>query len=200
MQSDLVQQLRFIAETDALKGVERRTRPIGQSRRENSAEHSWQVALTALLLAEHANEPVDLLRVLRMLLVHDVPEVDVGDVFHYDKAGTDGLHERETAAARRLFGLLPDTQRDELLALWLEFEARETPEARYAAAIDRFMAFIMNSHNGGGTWIEYALSAGQVLENNAHIADGARPIWEAVEEIVARAESDGLLRRGAPQR
>ena len=193
MNDDLVRQLRFVAETDALKGVERRTRPIGQERRENSAEHSWQVALTAMLLAEHANEPIDLSRVLQMLLIHDIPEVDVGDVFHYDKDSVGDLHARERAAVRRLCALLPARQGEEVLALWDEFEARETPEAKFAAAVDRFMAFIMNSHNAGGTWVEHALSAQKVLERNSHIATGSSAIWDAVEEIVATAEAAGQL-------
>lgn len=193
MNPDLAKQLAFIAETDALKRVERRTSPIGLERRENSAEHSWQAALTAMALAEHANEAIDLLRVLQMLLIHDVPEVDVGDTFHYDKQATAGLHERERAAAERLFSILPAAQGAALLALWDEFEARATPEARYAAAVDRFMAFIMNSHNGGGTWVEHALTARQVLDANAHVIEGSRNLWEALEEIVAAAEDRGQL-------
>lgn len=190
----LQRQLAFIEATDALKGVSRRTRPIGLSRRENSAEHSWQAALTAMVLAEHSNETIDLLRVISMLLIHDVPEVDVGDVFHYDKEATVGLAEKEKAAAQRLFGLLPPAQSAHYLALWEEFEARQTPEARFAAAVDRFMAFIMNSRNDGGTWVEYRLATQQVLEKNRHIVDGAAPIWDAVNEIVDKAGCEGHLR------
>lgn len=193
MKKTLAQQLRFIVETDALKNVERRTRPIGARRRENSAEHSWQVALTAMLLAEHANQPVNIARVIEMLLVHDIPEVDVGDVFHYDKHDIVDLHARERAAVQRLCALLPRAQGDRVLAAWDEFEARETPESRFAAAVDRFMAFIMNSRNAGGTWAEYAVTARDVLAHNAHIADGSLAIWEAVEEIVAAAQADGRL-------
>src|SRR5210317_1821334 len=124
-QEEIQQQLNFILETDKLKSVERRTRPIGQSRRENSAEHSWQVALTAMLLVEHANQEVDLLRVIKMLLIHDVVEVDVGDVQHSLKDSIPDLHEKELKAAERLFGMLPQEQRDESMALWNEFEARQ---------------------------------------------------------------------------
>ena len=196
MNDRLRRQLQFIAAADALKGVERRTRPIGLHRRENSAEHSWQVTLTALLLAEHADAGIDILRVLKMLLIHDIPEVDVGDVFHYDKEATADLHEQETAAAERLFGMLPADQRDELLSLWHEFEARETADALFAAAVDRFMAFIMNSNNQGGTWVEYSLSVTQVLEKNAHIVSGSGAIWEAVEYIVSEAADSAYLTRG----
>lgn len=193
MHKDIKQQLQFLIETDALKGVERRTSPIGQTRRENSAEHSWQVALAALLFADHASQEIDLLRVLKMLLIHDIPEVDVGDVFHYDKDSTDGLHARERAATERLCALLPASQRAALLGLWDEFEARETPAARYAAAVDRFMAFVMNANNDGGTWVEHALSARQVLDKNAHVREGSVALWEALEEIVAAAEAAGHL-------
>ena len=194
MNDRLRQQLSFIVETDALKKVERRTRPLGQQRRENSAEHSWQVALTAMLLAEHANEDIDLLRVLRMLLIHDTPEVDVGDVFHYEKDSQAGLHARERAAVERLTALLPPDQAQEYLSLWLEFEAGETPDARFAAAVDRFMAFMMNSGNDGGTWVEHQLAAAQVLDKNAHIVEGSNAIWEAVEEIVSTAVDQGHLK------
>ena len=149
----LQRQLQFIAEVDKLKSVLRRTSPIGAKRRENSAEHSWQVILCALMLREHANEEIDLLRVLTMLAVHDVVEVDAGDTFHYDKASRADLAEREAAAAERLFGLLPPDQAQEYRTLWMEFESQESAEAKFAVAVDRFSAFIMNHHNGGGTWV-----------------------------------------------
>ncbi len=187
------QQRRFIVETDELKNVSRRTRPIGQERRENSAEHSWQVALSALVFSEYANEEIDLLRVIKMLLIHDIPEVDVGDVFHYDKDSTADLASREAAAAERLFGLLPADQGEDFLALWHEFEKRQTPEARYAAAVDRLMAFLVNSGNAGGTWREYRLAASKVLEKNSHAADGAKPLWILIERIVGEARKDGHL-------
>ncbi|MBT8143343.1 MAG: HD domain-containing protein [Gammaproteobacteria bacterium] len=193
MNDRLRRQLEFIEQTDALKSVERRTAPIGLPRRENSAEHSWQVTLTAMLLAEHANEPVDVLRVIKMLLIHDLPEIDVGDVFHYDKDGIDDLHERELAATKRLLSYLPADQAAELLSLWQEFESRETADARFAAAVDRFMAFLMNRNNGGGTWAEYQLAAAQVLDKNAHIVAGADSLWQAVTEIVETAVKSGHL-------
>jgi len=190
----LAQQLQFIVEVDKLKGVLRRTSPIGAERRENSAEHSWQVVLSALLLHEHANENVDLLRVLSMLTIHDIVEVDAGDIFHYEKSSHTGMAEREQRAAARLFGLLPAHQGDSLRALWEEFEAGITPEARFAKAVDRFSAFIMNYHNNGGTWVSHGVTADQILSLNSHIADGSKPIWERVEAIVAEALSRGWIR------
>lgn len=191
----LQRQLQFIAEVDKLKSVLRRTSPIGAKRRENSAEHSWQVILCALMLREHANEEIDLLRVLTMLAVHDVVEVDAGDTFHYDKASRADLAEREAAAAERLFGLLPPDQAQEYRTLWMEFESQESAEARFAVAVDRFSAFIMNHHNGGGTWVEHNVAAEQILDHNKHIRNGSLPIWEAVEAIVNEALSKGLIRR-----
>lgn len=194
-QNRLAQQLQFLVEVDKLKGVLRRTSPIGAERRENSAEHSWQVVLSALLLHEHANEDVDLLRVLSMLTVHDIVEVDAGDTFHYEKGARDNLAELERRAAERLFGLLPPEQGEAFCALWEEFEAGSTPEAKFAKAVDRFSAFIMNYHNEGGTWVSHNVAADQILSLNRHIADGSRPIWERVEAIVADALSRGWIRQ-----
>lgn len=196
MTSRLSQQLQFIVEVDKLKSVLRRTSPIGVERRENSAEHSWQVVLCALLLYEHANQTVDLLRVLSMLTVHDVVEVDAGDTFHYEKASRDSLAEREREAAQRLFGLLPPDQGISLRALWEEFEAGESVEAQFARAVDRLSAFIMNLHNNGGTWVTHGITAKQILSLNSHIADGSLPLWEAAQAIVAEALSREWIREG----
>ena len=189
----LSRQIAFITEVDKLKGVLRKTSPIGIERRENSAEHSWQTVLTALILAEHANEPVDLLRVLKMLALHDIVEVDVLDTFHYDKASRSDLSAKEEQAARRLFGLLPEDQMQECLVLWHEFEARQTPEARFAVAVDRLMAFILNRQNNGGTWREFNICAAEVRDANAHIAQGADLLWEWAKTVIAEADAAGLL-------
>jgi putative hydrolase of HD superfamily len=189
----LAKQIEFVAEADKLKGVLRRVSPIGIDRRENSAEHSWQAILTAMLLHEHANEEVDLLRVVQMLAIHDVVEVDVGDTFHYEKAARPNLAELEDKAAQRLFGMLPSNQAEYYVALWREFESRETPEARYAAAVDRFMAFVMNFHNGGGTWLEYNLAAEQILHGNAHIGHGSETLWDFVQSIIEKGLERGFI-------
>lgn len=186
-------QFAFIAEVDKLKSVLRKTSPIGMERRENSAEHSWQVILCAVTFQEHANEPVDILKVVKMLMIHDVVEVDVGDVFHYDKGATEGLYERELAAAKRIFGLLNDELRDEYLALWKEFEARETPEARYAASVDRLIAFLMNINNQGGTWKEFNVAPEDVLDKNAHIKIGSKTLWEMANTFVKDAKERGYF-------
>lgn len=189
----LVQQLQFVAEVDKLKHILRRTSPIGAERRENSAEHSWQVVLCALLLHEHANESIDLLRAVQMLAIHDTVEIDVGDTFHYDKHTDAALSERERAAAERIFALLPADQAKFYLGLWCEFEARATPEARYAAAIDRSIAFVMNFNNKGGTWQSHRLTAAQIIEKNSHIADGSEELWRWVAETVKQGLELGYI-------
>jgi len=190
-------QVRFILEIDRLKGVLRRTYLLDGTRRENSAEHSWHVAVMAAVLAERADEPVDAARVVRMLLVHDVVEVDAGDTFVYDTAAAESKAERERAAARRIFGLLPHDQGAELRALWEEFEAARTPDARFAAALDRMMPVLHNLHTGGRAWRENGVTADMVLARNRRIEEGSRALWEYL-----RAEIEGAVARGdlAPAR
>lgn len=185
--NQLKQQIVFIVEVDKLKNVLRQTSPIGESRRENSAEHSWQAILCAITFVEHANEPVDLLKVVKMLALHDIVEVDVGDVFHYSKADAKNLFEREFAAAKRIFGLLPQALQEEYMALWLEFEKRETPESRYASAIDRQIPLILNLNNAGGTWLEHNISKAQVLEKTQHIAEGSMRLWDLTKSMIHEA-------------
>lgn len=187
-QKRLAQQFEFIVETDKLKGVLRRTRPIGLDRMENSAEHSWQIILMALTLAEHSNAEVDLLRVVKMLAIHDCVEIDVGDTFHYAKSADADLYDKELAAARRVFGMLPEDQANEFLSLWEEFEAKETPEAKFATAVDRVVAFLMNRGNDFGTWTDHSITPDLIRERNSHVADGSVGVWEYALGIVAEYE------------
>lgn len=193
MASRISQQMAFITELDKLKGVLRRTSPIGSERRENSAEHSWQVVLCALILAEHSAESIDLMKVVKMLAIHDTVEIDVGDTFHYDKAAQTDLHEREGRAADRLFALLPEGQGSELKALWEEFEAKETPEARFAAGLDRMMPFVLNFHNAGGTWLEYKLTKEKVLSVNWEIEAGLPELGRWIRDLVEEADQKGFF-------
>ncbi|HVN75483.1 MAG TPA: HD domain-containing protein [Thermoanaerobaculaceae bacterium] len=186
-------QIRFILEIDKLKGVLRRTYLADGSRRENSAEHSWHVAVMAAVLAEHANEPVNVGRVVRMLLVHDIVEVDAGDTFVYDPVGAVSKGERERAAADRIFGLLPPDQGRELRGLWEEFEAAVTPDARFAAALDRTMPVLHNIHTQGRAWRENRVTADMVIARNSRIADGSRELWEYVRALIERAVESGHL-------
>ena len=189
----LHRQLTFVLELDRLKTILRRTYLLDESRHENSAEHSWHLAMMALVLAEHANTPVDPLRVLKMLLVHDVVEIDADDTYIYDTAGAQDKAAREQAAATRIFGLLPPDQEGELRALWEEFEARITPEARFAAALDRLMPILHNALTQGRSWREHGIQAAQVLERNAHIADGSEALWHYAHGVIAQAVSAGHL-------
>ena len=171
----------------------RRTTLIDRSRHENSAEHSWHIALMAVLLSEHAKEEVDLLRVVKMLLVHDLVEIDAGDTFCYDAAANLDKEERERAAAARLFALLPPDQGAELWALWEEFEAMATPEARYAAALDRMQPILHNLETEGVSWQKHGIRKGQVLERNRPIDAGAPALWEYISRRVEEAVKLGIL-------
>ena len=193
-------QLRFFLETDRLKDVLRQTRLAGGGRRENSAEHSWHLAILALVLAEHAPSALDSTRVLRMLLVHDIVEVDAGDTFIYDHEGQAGKLERERVAADRLFGLLPDDQARDLRCLWEEFEARVTPEARFAAALDRLAPLLLNFVNAGGTWREHQVPASRVRAVTAQVAEGAPGLEEFVGSLLSAALDRGWLEEDPAQR
>jgi len=169
----------FILEVDRLKGVLRKTRPLAVDRPENSAEHSWQVALLAMLLASSASESVDVARVVEILLVHDIPEIEIGDVIVY--AERDPQREQQEAeAARAIFVILPEPQAAHCFELWLEYERRQTPESRYAYAIDRLMPLLHNLQRGGGVWRENGISLDQVLAVNAVTAQILPGVWDQV--------------------
>jgi len=176
-QDRLRDQLAFLAEVDKLKLVLRRTSVMGESRLENTAEHSWHLGVMATVLAEHAPAGVDVGRAMSMVLVHDIVEIDAGDTFAFDAAAHHDKEERERAAAQRLFGLLPADQRDHYRALWDEFEARRTPDALFANALDRFQGLLQNVHNGGGTWKKYGISRDQILARMDPIREGAPALW-----------------------
>ena len=202
MDARVARQIGFIEELDRLKSVLRRTPLIDGSRRENSAEHSWHLALMALLLVEHADEPVDVGRVVALLLVHDVVEIDAGDTFAYDDQAVSGQAERERRAAERVFGLLPPDQAATMRALWEEFEARETPEARFAVALDRFQPMLHNYRTEGGTWRTYGVALEQVLDRAQPIAAASATLWAYTRELLERSQAAGYVRpagtEGAP--
>ena len=195
----LTQQLRFLLEADRLKRVDRRNLLADGSRRENTAEHSWHLALLALVLAEHAVEPVDVGRVVAMLLLHDLVEIDAGDTYIYDDAAHDDKAARELAAADRLYALLPDDQALELRLLWDEFELGETVDARFARSLDRFQPLLLNHASEGRSWQEHGITADRVRAVNLRAADGAPPLGPVVEELIADAVARGLLAPGAPE-
>lgn len=192
--------IQFLREIDRLKTVERRSWLMDGSRRENSAEHSWHIALAALVLAPYAETPVQVDRVVRMLLIHDLVEIEAGDTFAYDRTGRKAVAELEEVAARRMFGLLPVESAAEMLALWHEFEAQSTPEAKFAKAMDRLLPVLHNFYTQGATWREYDISYEQVFELNAGIEQGSSRLWEFVQELLGQAVAKGYLYHRDPNR
>lgn len=189
----LTAQLEFIAEIDKVKGIIRQTYVLDGERRENDAEHSWHIALMAILLEEYASEPVDILRVVKMLLIHDLVEIDAGDTFVYDEGARADKAEREQKAADRIFNLLPEDQAIEVMALWEEFEARQTIESRYAASLDRFQPMFHNVLTGGKGWKKHGIRKSQVVDRNRHIEEGAPALWERAKAMIDDAVSSGAL-------
>jgi putative hydrolase of HD superfamily len=194
----LEQQLSFLLEIDKLKHVMRRTRLLtggeGVGRFENTAEHSWHIALMAVVLAEHSNEPVDVGRVVKMLLVHDLVEIDAGDTPAYgDQADKVEL---EAAAAERIFGLLPGDQSAEFRELWLEFEARKTADSRYANAIDRILPTYQNLHNAGGSWLDFSVTRERVEARLTPIGEGSSAVWAVVRRLLDEADATGYFKGG----
>jgi putative hydrolase of HD superfamily len=187
-------QIRFILEADQLKEIFRQTLCTRSRRAENDAEHSWHLCLLALVLAEHANVPqLDLVRVLRMLVIHDLVEIYAGDTYAYDEAALAGQHERESVAAGRIFGLLPPDQARDFRAAWDEFEERRTPEAKFASAVDRFQPMLLGCATGGVSWREHGITQDRVLKRNAHIAEGSAALWDYAVRMVQAAVDAGHL-------
>ncbi len=194
MNSRLMQQFEFIREIDKVKQVFRHTDLMCEKRKENDAEHSWHIAMMALILMEHANDKdLDMLKVLKMLLIHDLVEIDAGDYIIYTEQVEEKARE-EKAAAHRIFGILPEGQCDEYLSLWLEFEAHETKEAKYARVVDRLEPVLQNYYNGGGSWSELNISASKIIEKNSIIADGSEKIWRVVEEMLQEFVEKGVIK------
>jgi putative hydrolase of HD superfamily len=189
----LQRQVEFILEIDKLKTVLRQTYLMDGSRRENSAEHTWHLTVMALVLSEYANAPVNVLQVLKMLVVHDIVEIDAGDTYIYDERASLDKAAREEAAADRLFGLLPADQAAELRALWNEFEQRQTPEARFAAALDRLMPLLHNYHTQGKSWRAHGVTADRVVARVRHIEEGSQALWDFAQGVIEAAVAHGYL-------
>ena len=199
MSERLAQQIRFIIEVDKLKDIFRQTLCTQSRRPENDAEHSWHLCLVVIVLAEHANAPgLDVLRVLKLLILHDLVEIDAGDTFAYDTARMVDQHAREMRAADRIFGLLPADQAVEFRALWDEFEARATPEARFAAAMDRFQPMLLNCLTEGASWRRHGVTHDRVLARNAPVADGSRALWEYAVRMIQETVDAGHLAPAPP--
>lgn len=186
-------QLGFLKEIDGMKNILRQTMLIDYSRRENDAEHSWHFAVTAMILEEYAEENIDLFRVLKMALIHDLVELDAGDTFAYDKTGNQDKKIRETAAAERIFGLLPDEQGKEFRSLWEEFDAMQTKDALYAACIDRIQPFINNYFTQGHTWRKGNVKPEQVYERMKPICTVMPKLWKFVTFVIEDSVRKGYF-------
>jgi len=194
MSARLEQQVRFIVEVDRLKEIFRQTVCIQSRRPENDAEHSWHLCLMVIVLAEHANAAgLDVLRVLKMLILHDLVEIDAGDTFAFDAARMADQHAREAVAADRIFGLLPADQAQAFRALWDEFEARATPEAQFATAIDRFHPMLLHCHTEGATWRKHGVTQAKIIARNSVIGDGSAAVWAYAEKMLQAAVDAGYV-------
>lgn len=182
----LKKQMEFILEVDKVKQIVRQTYLTDGSRKENDAEHSWHLALMAVLLKEYANEEVDLAKVIPMVLIHDLVEIDAGDTYAYDQAGLATQRERETKAADRIFGMLPEDQKTKFRDLWEEFEAYETAEAKFAHVLDNCQPLILNDASDGKSWKEHTVHKSQIYKRNEHTGEGSREIWEYMKQLIEK--------------
>jgi putative hydrolase of HD superfamily len=194
MNSDALEKcVSFLNEIEKLKVVYRQNSVVDKSRNENSAEHSWHVALMAIVLLDFSNDrELDLLKVVKMLLIHDIVEVDVGDTFLYDQEANKTKQMDELEAARRIFGMLPDRLGRELLDLWLEFEARSSPESRFAASLDSLQPLMNHLLTVNAKYKEHKVRTSQVMDKKRHIADGSSTLWEYAKKVIRSSEDLGL--------
>lgn len=191
--NDFEKQVSFIMELDKIKKIGRQTYLSDGSRKENDAEHSWHLALMAFVLADYANEPVDVLKTIKMVLLHDVIEIDAGDTYAYDTEGNKTKQLREQKAADRIFGLLPESQGDEYRSLWDEFEEMETPEAKFANMLDKVQPLLLNDASGGRSWEEHGVKKSQVMKRNERTHEGSERIWEYAMELIGKNVKEGRL-------
>lgn len=189
----LEQQLAFIVEIDKVKNIFRQNYLADANRRENDAEHSWHIALMAILLQEYVEEPVDVLRVMTMVLIHDLVEIDAGDTYAYDTQGMTTKREREVQAANRIFGMLPEDQGKYFRELWDEFEAYETADAKYAHLLDNLQPLLLNDASGGISWREHDVHKAQIYKRNERIPETSEMIWEKMKSIIEENVSKGLV-------
>lgn len=190
----LLKQIDFIKEIDKIKYIQRKTKLFNSDRRENDAEHSWHLAMMAIVLSGHSNEPVDLLKVIKMVLIHDIVEIDAGDTFIYDTQKNHTNTDEERLAANRIFGILPKEQAEELIAIWEEFELGETAEAKFAKSMDRLEPLLQNSSNNGGTWNEPGVTYKKVFAKKSAIKEGAESIWPYAESLINEGVKKGFLK------
>ena len=190
----LNEQLNFILEIDKEKNILRQTHLSGHGRRENDAEHAWHMAIMIYLLKEYANSEIDLAKTMMMALIHDIVEIDAGDTYAYDPKGLKTQKEREEKAAERIFGLLPEYQKNEMRALFEEFEAYETPEARFAHTMDNLQPLLLNHSNGGGDWKEHGVCKSQIYQRNKKTNTGSEKLWEHMKGLIRENIEKGSIK------
>jgi putative hydrolases of HD superfamily len=191
--NNIYQQFAFITEIDKVKSIYRKSKIFSGEKYENDAEHSWHICVMAMVLAEYSNEKIDILKVIKMLLIHDIVEIDAGDTFLYAE-NRDEVFETEKAAAERIFGLLPKIQYEEFMNLWLEFEAKETAEAKFAGSIDRIQPMLANCLNNGDSWSDNGVKADQVYKKNQVIEKGSEALWVYAKDLLDKAVEKGDLK------
>jgi len=192
---NLLQQVTFIKEIDKLKYIQRKTKLFNSDRHENDAEHSWHLAMMTIVLSAHSDKPIDVLKVVKMVLIHDIVEIDAGDVFIYDTLKNHTNTDEELLAAKRIFGLLPEEQAKEFIAIWQEFEDGKTDEAKFANTMDRFEPLLQNTSNNGGTWKEFDVPYQKVYDKKVAIKDGSATIWNYAENLINESVEKGILRK-----
>jgi len=193
--NNLSKQVSFIKEIDKIKYIQRKTKLFNSNRPENDAEHSWHLAMMTIVLAEHSDTPIDVLKVIKMVLIHDIVEIDAGDTFIYDTQNSHTNTDNERMAAKRIFGLLPKEQADELIAIWEEFETGETNEAKFAKSMDRFEPLLQNTSNNGGTWKEFDVDYEKVYEKKKVIKAGSSSLWNYAENLIDESVDKGILKK-----
>lgn len=194
MKERLKKQVEFLLELDKMKNLYRQTYVLHEDRKENDAEHSWHLAILAFLLAEYSDKNIDVTHVMKMVLLHDVVEIDAGDTYCYDNEGNKSKAEREEKAAQRIFGFLPEDQRKEFYDLWREFEDSETPDARFAAMLDRIQPLLLNYTKGGISWKEHGIYKQQVLSRNIDYFSESDELAELIKDIIYDAAEKGWLK------
>ena len=191
----LLKQIEFIKEIDKIKYIQRRTKLFDSNRNENDAEHSWHLAMMAIVLSGYSNEKIDLLKVLKMVLIHDIVDIDAGDTFIYDQNKNHENTDEELKAARRIFGILPEEQAKEFIAIWTEFEEGISNEAKFARAMDRLEPLLQNTLNDGGTWKEFGVKYQAVYEKKKIIAKGSERLWDYAEKLIKDSVEKGILEK-----
>lgn len=181
---ELEQQIRFLLELDKQKKIGRQTYLADGSRKEGDAEHAWHLAIMAFMLADYANQTIDVLKTVKMVLLHDVIEIDAGDTYAYDTEANKTKRDREVKAADRIYGLLPERQKQEYRALWEEFEAMETPEAKFANTLDKVQPVLLNNASGGRSWREHQIKADQIMARNERTHEGSETLWSYIRNLI----------------